>query len=196
MTKRTKSPKRAKSPTLLDPGELLTKLVGRWSGTAKTWFEPGTPVITAPISGHIYRVLKAQSIGHTYSTKINGRLTQGLAIIGRDLSNSRFCISWVDTFHTNADVMLFQRDERALTRGFSVRGQYAVGPDDPKWGWRTTYQLKGDSRLEILHYNITPDGYETMAIKISYQRVAAARGKPKPKTSLKDRVGAPRRAKS
>lgn len=152
-------------------------MLGRWAGTAKTWLEPGAPATTAPITGHIYRVLKAQSIGHAYSTRLAGRTAQGLALIGRDLSNGRFCLSWVDTFHTSADVMLFQRDDHPVPRGFSVRGSYAVGPDDPRWGWRTTYQLKGEKGLQILHYNITPDGYETLAIKVVYQRASAVRRK-------------------
>ena len=180
-----------KAKSSVESPEFLKRLVGRWTGTAKTWFEPGTPVVTAPIDGVIKPLLKAQSVGHTYQTRANGQAIHGLAIIGKDLASSRVCVSWVDTFHTGADVMLFHRDEVELKGGFSVSGRYSVALGEPSWGWRTTYQLKGEATLHIVHYNITPDGYESRAIEIAYKRAGAAR----PKTTVKDSVGAKRPSK-
>ena len=152
--------------------ELLKKMVGTWSGSVSTWFHPGAPELKEKISGRVARVVGSNAVAHTYRTRIEGKAVQGSAVVGKDIETLRLGLCWVDTFHTGGDVMLFRRDDVAVKNGFSVRGQYAAGPDSPPWGWRTTFELKTASRLLITHYNITPDGTEAVAVKIDYRRDA------------------------
>ena len=60
-----------------------------------------------------------------------------------------------------------------LPRGFSVRGDYGVSAGEPRWGWRTAYELADDDRLVITAFNIFPDGREVRAVQTEYRRVAA-----------------------
>lgn len=149
---------------------LLSKLAGTWSGSSTTWFQPGSPALEGKISGKIAKVLSSNAIAHTYRTRLEGKPVQGIATIGKDIATLKVGICWVDTFHTGGDVMLLQRDGTTIKNGFSVSGQYATGPDTPPWSWRTTYELKNANRLEIIHYNVLPDGTEAMAVRIDYRR--------------------------
>lgn len=68
----------------------------------------------------------------------------------------RFQVSWVDDFHMSAAIMFSEGD--ATARGFAVKGHYDVGPGEPPWGWRTTFERVDADHLTITAWNVMPDG--------------------------------------
>ncbi|MCC6671483.1 MAG: DUF1579 domain-containing protein [Planctomycetes bacterium] len=154
------------------PHHLLHRLVGRWEGRVRTWFEPDALADDSPIRGECRAVLGARFVQHEYETCLKGAPLHGVALHGFDLQARRFVTSWVDEFHMGTGVMLLEgRPDPEVGSGFEVAGSYADPTGGPRWGWRIGLELEGDDRLAITHWNVTPGGIAARAIEIRYVRV-------------------------
>jgi len=160
---------RAKPGSAVRPKTLFAKLLGKWEGQCRTWFEPGKLADESRVAGEFVGVLDGRFVRHVYTGMIQGKPRHGEELIAFNAVTKRFQSSWVDDFHMNQAIMFSEGE--GLEQGFEVHGRYDVGEDQPPWGWRTEYELVDDDHLTITAYNIHPKGMEAKAVETRYQRV-------------------------
>lgn len=71
------------------PHAKLAALVGEWSGTTKTWFEPDVVADESPMSGSIKLILDGRFALYEYNGEMQGKPFEGVAIIGFDLATKK-----------------------------------------------------------------------------------------------------------
>jgi hypothetical protein len=148
---------------------LFRKLIGKWEGTCKTWFEPDTLADESPIAGEIAGVFDGRFLRHTYAGMMQGKPRHGEDLIAFNTITQSYQSSWIDSFHTNNSILFSQG--AATANGFSVTAHYDIAAGEPQWTWRTEYDLRSDDLLVVTAYNTVPGEPEAKAVETVYRRI-------------------------
>jgi hypothetical protein len=150
----------------------LSKMVGEWKGTTKTWFDPSKLEDESPIQGTMRLIMDGRFILHEYHSSFGEKPLTGLAIYGYHLDLQKFQCAWMDSFHNGSAIMFSQGEKGDAT--VNMLGSYAyVTPDtEQHWGWRTQIDLVNDSEMVITAFNISPEGQEAKATETVYRKVS------------------------
>lgn len=148
----------------------FAKLVGKWAGRAKTFFKPDEVGDDSAIEGEFRMGIDGHFLFHEYTGPHCGETMYGLETIGHNVDLGKLQMAWVNSCHTNSQIMNFEGEVPETPNPFSVSNLYKHAEDHPEWGWRIEYDLKDADNLVINHYNITPEGEESLAVEIIYSR--------------------------
>ncbi|HZH91231.1 MAG TPA: hypothetical protein VEX70_11510, partial [Pyrinomonadaceae bacterium] len=78
---------------------------------------------------------------------------------------------WVDSWHASEKPLTLSGADDGLGK-IDLRGTYEV-PNHPAWGWRIVISTSEEA-LEIIMYNVSPEGEEDLAVRADYKKRSSA----------------------
>lgn len=148
----------------------LSALTGTWKGQNRTWFGEDL-ADESEISGVIKPFFDGRFLLHEYTTAFRKDAVAGLVILSYHLQTGQFQSATIDTFHTGTAIM-FAEGPAAGPFG-TVKSTYYDHETPPQaWGWRTEIEIPHPDKLVITAYNISPQGEQSRATEITYERVS------------------------
>jgi hypothetical protein len=150
---------------------LLNRSKGHWTGTKKLWLAPEKSVCECDITADVTDTAMGRSavIGYTWS--LEGERQEGHLLLTTDYGKGCVQAAWVDSFHKSTGIMIL-KGEFTAPDTIDLMGHYSAAPG-PDWGWRMIIRAPGDRNLELINYNVTPDGRELLAIEVKLTRADA-----------------------
>lgn len=149
---------------------LSSKFVGHWKGTYRlvlSWLP--NPDFFSVSNMVIKSIANDKFLMLSYDWQHEDVGQDGLILIGNINKQAGVTASWVDSWGMSGKIMncygtINQQGDIILL------GSYEV-PDNPDWGWRIEIPCPNENALQILMYNISPEGEEFLAGDTNYTRV-------------------------
>jgi hypothetical protein len=146
----------------------LAALAGNWKGNYRLhtlWLPEKTHDSVSACSVELR--VNGQFLAMEYSWEYESKPQEGVMIIGCDEKSDAVQALWTDSWHMSHKFMICNGtiDEKGQVK---MKGFYSV-PDHPDWGWRTEI-IPETNLLQILMYNVSPEGDEDIAVESSYSR--------------------------
>ena len=152
----------------------LAACAGRWEGSNRL-HDPhtGKPDDSASMA-LLAALLGGRFIRLDYDWSYRGAGQEGSLLIGYQSERGKVTAHWIDSWHMAEGVMACEGAVE-VDGSIAVRGSYAA-PPGPDWGWRIVLRPDG-SALQVVMYNVTPDGQEALAVEATYARKPSTDGK-------------------
>ncbi|MGH7599586.1 MAG: DUF1579 family protein [bacterium] len=149
--------------------EIQDHLLGESTGTnllRLSWLTPSDFHSSSRLS--VKPVAKGKFLTLTYTWSHEDVSQEGVILLGYDAQQEMVTAAWVDSWHMSSKIMACEGS--IDTQGaINIRGSYEA-PPGPDWGWRIVITPKSGSDLQIVMYNITPEGAEDLAVQADYKR--------------------------
>lgn len=149
--------------------ENFGKLVGEWSGTNKlhlSWLADSP--FESESKASIDFSAKGIFLKIEYDWFYEGKLQEGLILLGKEKSSDLIKSFWIDSWHLS-DKFMVSEGTIKNSGSISVKGYYAV-PNHPDWGWRTLIRSEDANSFKLIMYNVSPEGEESLAVEADYLR--------------------------
>lgn len=150
------------------PHAVLAAMEGGFTGSARLRFEPDVLHGQEPVTGTVELLHGGRFAQHRYATPIDGTDHTGQALIGCELDRDLWQVAWIDSFHTGTAMVVLEGPAGTDLATIGVLGRYHV-PNTEPWGWRTTFE-PGEDALVVCHFNVSPRGEESLAVRFDYAR--------------------------
>jgi hypothetical protein len=146
----------------------LSELTGNWRGSGTLFTPWRTPPEVEYDSAAFLSAAARNFLKLEYTWEADGKPQDGLMLVSENKKDGSVVAVWVDSWH-QGETFLLSKGTRTSTGDITVLGSYAA-PTGPDWGWKTIIRAIGDDTLEIIMYNVTPDGDEALAVRNTYRR--------------------------
>jgi len=154
----------------MDLSQIKDKLIGKWSGNnllRLSWEAPSDYFSNSILSVSSIAQDKALMVHYSWSYK--DKAQEGSIMLAYDTKEHIVTASWIDSWHMSDKIMFCKGT--ITEQNIDVLGSYEASPG-PDWGWRIILNSISDNELQMLMYNITPDGLEDLAVKADYNRLS------------------------
>jgi hypothetical protein len=148
--------------------EIQGRFVGEWSGENLLLLGSEASLhYLSPTKMSVSLAAKGRALTFAYTWSHEDVPHEGLAVVGYDSRQSVATAAWIDSFHMSTKMMSFVGTIDQLG-AVDVRGSYEA-PPGPDWGWRIVFTPTDDG-MQMVMYNITPQGEEDLAVRADYKR--------------------------
>lgn len=147
--------------------DVLLKSTGKWRGVNSLWLSPEEPARKSKSTLSIAPAINEKFIEINYTWIYDDKTQEGKILFGFETERQLANAVWVDSWHMGEKCMLCQGLIKE-NGSVDVRGQYQA-PTGPDWGWRIVLVPDFEETLNLIMYNIWPDGKEELAVKAVYK---------------------------
>lgn len=147
----------------------LFVITGNWQGTSDLWLSPQEPARESFSTLSFTPAVNGKFIEIKYTWAEDDKPQEGTLLIGYETECQLATAVWADSWHMDEKFMFCQGMIKE-NGSIDLRGLYQVstGPD---WGWRIVITPKSKNVLNLIMYNIWPEGKEELAVKAVYAPV-------------------------
>lgn len=146
---------------------LFEKTPEFWEGEKCLRLSPNIPERVSRTSATLSLEARGQAVSIQYKWSYENQPQEGLLLISQSEKPNGVRVAWVDSWHVKDQMMVCEGFELPDC-GISAVGTYPA-PNGPDWGWRIVVVPQDKDMLDVIMYNITPEGEEHLAVEARYK---------------------------
>ena len=148
--------------------EIEDRIIGNWTGEnllRLSWMTPSEYMSASLLSAA--KAVGGKFLALDYTWEHENAAHEGLLLVGFDVKQEVINAMWADSWHSSVKPLPLAG--KINDSDIEMYGSYEV-PNHPDWGWKILISLKNDA-LQLIMYNVTPEGEEDLAVQADYKRV-------------------------